>query len=372
MKAFINGSIFTGDEFLQDACILINEDQTIRIINTGQLPIDAERIDLQEGYLVPAFIDIQIYGGNGLLFSEYPSIESIKATYDYSLAGGASHILPTIATNSFDKIFEAIEAIKRYWQKKMPGVLGLHVEGPFINPVKKGAHVERYIKRPTMEDIQQLLVKGKGVIKVITLAPEVCSEEMIQYLQKNDVIVSAGHTNATYEEGISCFEKGIIAATHLYNAMSPLQHRAPGMVGAIFNSETVMSSVVADGHHVDFSAIRIAKRLMRDRLFLITDAVTENRVGIYPHHLVDDKYVVADGTLSGSALTMLKAVLNCVTHMDISLEEALRMASLYPAKVVRAGNQLGNIETGYKAELLWLYKSLAIRAVYTNGDLTVF
>ena len=193
---------------------------------------------------------------------------------------------------------------------------------------------------------------GKDVIKIITIAPEVCSDEVIQFLQAHNIIISAGHSNAAYHQAIQSFNKGINTATHLYNAMSPLQHREPGMVGAIFNHPTVMSSIVPDGYHVDFAAVKIAKKIMKERLFVITDAVTETSEGLYPHHLAGDRYE-SNGILSGSALTMMKSVKNLVQHCDIELDEALRMCSLYPAQVLGLGD-LGKIENGYQASFIEL------------------
>ena len=369
MKAFINGEIFDGEKALTGKALLVENDRIIDITNSP-VPPSAEIYDVGGDYLIPAFIDIQLYGGNGLLFAERPTVEAIQATLAFAMQGGATHILPTIATNSFEKIFEAIEAVRKYNSLGLPGVIGLHVEGPFINPAKKGAHVEQFIKKPTMQDAKEWMKRGKGIIRMITLAPEVCTDEVIRFLQDHDVVVSAGHTNATYEEGIYAFSKGIRTATHLYNAMSSLQHRAPGMVGAVFNS-SAMSSIVADGHHVDFAAIKIAKRIMNERLFLITDAVTENNEGYYQHRLQGDKFVLPDGTLSGSNLTMLKAVKNCIEYAEMNREEAFRMASLYPAQVMGLDNELGKLQKGYKAEFIRVSKSLDLTGVFTNREFTL-
>jgi N-acetylglucosamine-6-phosphate deacetylase len=371
MKAFINAKVFTGDGFLDNHAVTVDHDVITDIHPSSRLTSAKEMIDVKGGYLLPAFADLQIYGGNGLLFGEYPSVASLTATYNYSFHGGASHILPTIATNSYEKIFEAIDAVANYWKQHLPGVLGLHVEGPYINPIKKGAHVEAFIRKPNLQEVMTLVERGKGIIKIITLAPEVCSGEVLQYLKQQDIILSAGHSNATYEEASVVFANGIPAATHLFNAMSPLQHRAPGLVGAVFNAKQTKCSVVADGHHVDFAAIRIAKKLMDERLFYITDAVTENS-GIYPHKLEGDKYVVADGTLSGSALTMLKAVKNGIEHAGIPIAESFRMASLYPWQLLKRDNEYGRISKNYKAELLWLDETLEIKGIYSQSRLTRF
>ena len=313
MKAYTNGRIFTGTEILENQCVITDNEKIIGLVELQNVPTEAERIDLKGHLLAPAFIDIQIYGGNGHLFGEFPSVEALKATYVYCFAGGATHFLPTVATNSETIMLAAIEAVREYWAQGGKGVLGLHLEGPYINKVKRGAHLIEHIKQaPSVSDIKKWLDKGKGIVKIMTLAPEVCSDEIVELLQSNGVLVSGGHTNATFAEATAAFDKGIHLATHLFNAMSPLQHRELGVVGAIFEHPKVQVSLVADGYHVDFAAIRIAKKVLGERLFLITDAVTENTEGAYSHRLKGEKYVVADGTLSGSALTMVKCVQNCV------------------------------------------------------------
>jgi N-acetylglucosamine-6-phosphate deacetylase len=207
-----------------------------------------------------------------------------------------------------------------------------------------------------------MLEYGKGVIRIITLAPEVCSKEVIDLIRSYDVVISAGHSNARYEEAINGFNHGITAVTHLYNAMSPLQHRAPGLAGAAMDHSTVRASIIPDGYHVDFAAVRIAKSAMKERLFVITDAVTETTSGEYQHHLVGDKYEAA-GILSGSALTMAKAVSNLVQHANIDFGEALRMCSLYPARVMGMDNELGRIAKGYKAKMVLLTNSMDVLQV---------
>jgi N-acetylglucosamine-6-phosphate deacetylase len=364
MKAYTNGKIFTGKKIIDRHIVLTENDKIIDILTEGGIPPDIEIVDLKHGLLAPAFMDIQIYGGNGHLFGEFPSVEALKATYEYCLSGGVTHFLPTVATNSEQVMYAAIEAVRAYWQQGGKGVVGLHLEGPYINVEKRGAHLKQFIVTPSVEGVKKLLAAGKSIIKMMTLAPEVCSDEVIQLIQNQGVIVSAGHTNATYQQAANAFKKGIHVATHLFNAMSPLQHREPGVVGAILDHAKVSVSAVADGYHVDFAALRIAKKILKDRLFLITDAVTESLNGQYTHRLQGDKYVIADGTLSGSALTMLKAVKNCVEHMHIPLEEALRMASLYPAKVVGLGKKLGKIEIGYDENFILLDDNINLKKVF--------
>lgn len=363
MKAYINGKVFTGDKILPNRCVLTDQGKIVDLIEAGSVPAQAQSVDLSGNILAPAFIDLQIYGGNGHLFGEFPSVNALKATFDYCKAGGATLFLPTVATNSETVMFAAIDAVREYWRSGGTGVPGLHLEGPYINPAKRGAHLSEFIKSPTLEGVKKLFDYGRGVIKMMTLAPEICSVEVLDFLLQQDVILSAGHTNAGYTQAMTAFGKGIKTATHLFNAMSPLQHRGPGMVGAIFDHPEVRVSMVADGYHVDFPVIRIAKKLLGDRLFLITDAVAESPNGRYSHRLQGDKYVVADGTLSGSALTMGKAVKNCVSQVGIPLEEALRMASLYPAQVLGVDHALGKIDPGFDENFVILNERADVLSV---------
>jgi len=365
MKAYINARIFTGETFLTDHALITENSTIVDVVPRKMIPVNAAIVDLPNKILAPAFIDIQIYGGNGKLFSNELSVEAIQATYDYCLSGGAAHFFITLATNSMEVFYKGIDAIRDYWKGKGKGMPGLHLEGPYLNPVKRGAHIEKYIKKPTISEVKELLQYGRGVIKIMTVAPEQCDEDVIKLLQHEGVVISAGHSNATYDEGISAFDKGIKTATHLFNAMSGLQHRAPGLVGAIYDDGRVRSSIVPDGIHVDFAALRISKKIMKDRLFIITDAVTETGTGAYPHVFKGDRYTMPDETLSGSALTMMKGVKNLVTGAGIELGEALRMASLYPAQVVGMDDKLGRIEKGYAADLVVFDQAFEIHPLNT-------
>ena len=206
---------------------------------------------------------------------------------------------------------------------------------------------------------------GKDVIKIITLAPEVCSQQIIDAILSYGIVISAGHSNATYQQATHAFNNGITTATHLYNAMSPLQHRSPGIVGAVLDHAYAMSSIVPDGHHVDFAAVRIAKQIMKERLFVITDAVTETTEGYYPHHFAADKYE-SNGILSGPALTMSKAVKNLVTQCNIELSEALRMCSLYPAQVMKMENEYGVLQPGAVAAMLVMNDKFEVVKMMSN------
>jgi N-acetylglucosamine-6-phosphate deacetylase len=315
--------------------------------------------------LVPAFIDLQIYGAGEKLFAVYPEKDSLLRLKKYCNDGGAAWCMPTAASNTYDVFYKCIDAIKDYWQQGEEGILGLHIEGPWINPVKRGAHIESLIHSPSLKQAKQLFEYGKGVIKIITLAPEVCSKEVIALARSYNIIISAGHSNAAYAEAKDAFSNGITTVTHLYNAMSPLQHRAPGLVGAAMDDEKIMASIIPDGHHVDYAAIRIAKKTMGQRLFCITDAVTETREGFYRHTRKGDKYE-SDNILSGSALTMDMAVQNLVAHTGIEPDEALRMCSLYPAQVIGLQNKLGKIAAGFNSSIAVLNSDLKAVAILSQ------
>lgn len=363
LTAYTNAKVFTGQKIETGKAVLTDNNTITGIVPEKEIPSQYMQVDLKGFTLAPAFVDMQIYGGNGKLFSQELSIESLKATYEYCLHGGCSHFMITMATNTIEKFLKGFEVVRAYQKQGGKGLLGLHLEGPYIHPAKRGAHLEDCVKKPTLEEVQMLLQKGEGIFKMMTLAPEQCDEAVIDLLLQHNILLSAGHTNATYDQAYNAFNKGIPAATHLFNAMSPLQHRAPGMVGAVFNHPAVMSSIVCDGVHVDFSVVQIAKKVMKERLFFITDAVTETPEGEYQHRFKDDRYTLPDGTLSGSALTMLQCVKNGVAHAGIELEEALRMASAYPAQLI-TDQRLGKIEAGYSASFVVFDDALELQRVY--------
>ena len=344
--------LFTGRDWMMEVVIAFENGKIISITKEGYDPNNAMPL------VVPTLIDLQIYGAENKLLSEFPEADTIEKIYQYSVAGGAAYFQPTIASQSHEIILKAIDAVKAYKASGGKGCMGLHIEGPWINVVKKGAHQADIIHSPTYQEVEEIIQYGDGNIGMITIAPEVVDQNIINLIQENNIVISAGHTNATYSLANSFLDNGINVATHLYNAMSGLQHRAPGMVGALFNHPTASCSLVADGYHVDFAAIKIAKKIMGDRLFCITDAVTTTNTGLYQHALMGDKYE-SKGVLSGSALTQLKSVKNLVENVGIELGEAIKMCSLYPAKIMQQNEILGTIEMGGKADLLCLSADLS-------------
>src|SRR6218665_657078 len=364
-KAYTAAAIFTGEEWLAGYGGITENGRITGIIPAAEIPSSVVVEHFEGCMLVPSFIDVQIYGAHGKLFSMFREPAALQELNQYCRTGGAAFCLPTLATNTPEVFRECIDAVRQYWKEGGQGIYGLHLEGPWFNPIRRGAHIEALIHPPTMDEVKALLEYGEGVIKFITLAPEICGPAIISYIASQGIIVSAGHSNATYTEAKQGFENGATTVTHLYNAMSPLQHRAPGLVGAVMDDDTVMASIIPDGHHVDYAAIRIAKQVMKDRLFVITDAVTETDDGPYPHTFAGDKYE-ASGILSGSALNMIKSVQRLTSYCNIELEEALRMCSLYPAKVIRMDHTLGRIADGYDAKMTVISKELEVIRVLDN------
>jgi N-acetylglucosamine-6-phosphate deacetylase len=366
-QALINASIFTGEERLENKALLISNGKIQSIIDPEQVPSGFNITDLQGLMLAPGLIDLQIYGSGGKLFGALPDEEGLEQMEKDLLSQGTTGFFATAATNSDEVVLKAIDAAKAYRKRATGNFLGLHLEGPYLNVKRKGAHPEKYIKKGTLAEIKSWVERAEGELKMMTIAPELQDQELIDFLHSNNIIISAGHSDATYEEALSFLNKPVQAATHLYNAMPPIHHRAAGLVPAIFKLKPY-TSIVADGVHVSFPMIELAKRELGDRLFLITDAVTETNEGVYQHVFKGDRYTMPDGTLSGSCLTMIEAVENCVLKVGISLEEALRMASTYPARLI-GDNDRGLIKAGRRADIIVFDKEFKQHSTYISGKL---
>ena len=366
-QAFINARIFTGEEILENKALLISNGQIHSIADPEQIPPGFKITDLKDLIIAPGLIDLQIYGSGGKLFGALPDEEGLEQMEKDLLAQGTTGFFATAATNSDEVVNQAIDAAKAYRKRSIGNFLGLHLEGPYLNIKRKGAHPEKFIKKGNLKEIKSWVERAEGELKMMTIAPELQDQELIDFLYSNNIIISAGHSDPTYEEASSFLNNPVQAATHLYNAMPPIHHRAAGLVPAIFKLKPY-TSIVADGVHVSFPMIELAKRELGDRLFLITDAVTETNEGIYPHIFKGDRYTMPDGTLSGSCLSMLKAVENCVLKVNIPLDEALRMASTYPARLMGAQNR-GLIKEGYRADIIVINKELKHHSTYFSGKL---
>jgi N-acetylglucosamine-6-phosphate deacetylase len=364
ITALHNLQIISNGQITPGKAILISGQKIKGIVSSTAIPQDAEKIDLKGAFVAPGLIDLQIYGTGGKLFAGTPVVEALEQMENDMLSQGTIGFFATIGTNTNEIVEQGIEAAKVYRDRCRGNFWGLHLEGPYLNPIKKGAHPEKFIKKGTLAEVQRWIEMADGVIKMMTIAPELQDKEVIDYLNDNGVILSSGHSNATYQQGKSFLNNPIKAVTHLYNAMPQMHHREPGYIPAIFE-ERPYTSVVADGIHVDFAMIRLAKRELGDKLFLITDAVTTTNQGAYQHQFTGDRYVMPDGTLSGSCLTMLKAVENCVNHLNIPLAEAVNMASLYPAQLADVNK--GKVEAGFDADLIVFDSSYNVKATFLAG-----
>lgn len=363
--AFVNGTIFTGKEKITGKALITKEDTITKMVQNEAVEEGIKKIDCNNLIIAPGFIDLQIYGAGGYLFSNAPSPEALHAMAKALVSSGTTGFYPTLATNSMDIFLQAIKVVK---ENLHPAVLGLHFEGPYLNPIKRGAHIKEYIRKAEKKEVEGLLKEAEGVLKIMTLAPEMVDEAIITLLKDNGVIISAGHSNATFKEAVKGYDRGITTTTHLFNAMSSMHHRDTGIPGAVYLSKNIYASIIADGIHVDYNTLMISKKIVKERLFLITDAVEENKEGAYIHVKKEDRFTLPDGTLSGSKLTLLKAVRNCVEHAEISLDEALRMASTYPAQVMNLSDR-GKIEPGLKANLTIFSKDYKPVFTVLNGEL---
>lgn len=362
LTALVNAAFFTGREEITGKALLIEDGIVKGWTEAVSIPAEARIIDQQGCNISAGLLDLQIYGGGGLMFSDDPSAVTLQTIADGLVRTGTTGFLITLATNSLELFEAAIDVVR---DNPHPAVLGLHLEGPYINPVKRGAHIPQYIKKPERKEVEALLKRAQGVIKMMTLAPEMCDPEIIRLLLDNGVVISAGHSNATFEEATKGFAQGIQTSTHLFNAMSPLHHRDTGLPGAVYQSSTAYASIIPDGVHVDFEALSISKKMMGKRLFLITDAV-EPSTGAYPHVRQKDRFTLPDGTLSGSAITMLQGIRNCVEKVGVPLPEALRMATVYPARLMGMP-QRGEITVGLKANLTIFDQTFHPVDVYVDG-----
>jgi N-acetylglucosamine-6-phosphate deacetylase len=364
MIAITNCSYYKADEILKNQTILI-QDELISSIGDIDVPSGFEIVDAAGMLVSPGFMDLQIYGSGGNLFSAYPTVETLRQM-DLDLIGkGTTAFLACLATNSIDVFYQAIEAAKAY-RKEAKAFMGLHLEGPYLNPKRLGAHPAAYIKKATLAEVKGLLEAAEGMVKMMTLAAELQEPQVIAYLLEQGVVLSLGHSDANFEQATYAYNNGFTTTTHLFNAMPSIHHRAPNLPVALFSHPTAMASIISDGQHVNFEVVKMSSKLLNERLFLITDAVTACTIGPYKHRLEGDKYVTEDGTLSGSNISLLQAVQNCINHCGIKKELALKMASTYPAQVIKR-HDLGELAVGKQATLLILSDELALKKVFVAG-----
>ena len=374
MYALTNCKIYTGNDVLVDHAVVIKDQLIDSVCPLADLPQGLETLDLNGVNVSPGFIDLQLNGCGGVMFNDEITAETMQVMHKANLKSGCTSYLPTLITSSDEDMRQAIAAARDYHAQYQNQSLGLHLEGPYLNVMKKGIHSVDYI-RPSDDSMINFICENADVITKVTLAPEHNAPEHIQQLKDAGIIVAIGHTNATYAEARKGFESGITFATHLFNAMTPMVGREPGVVGAIYDTPDVYAGVIADGFHVDYANIRIAHKLKGEKLILVTDAAAPAGADIDHFIFVgkkvyyrDGKCVDENGTLGGSALTMIEAVQNTVEHVGIALDEALRMATLYPAKAIGVEEQLGRVKQGMVANLAIFDRDFKVQATVVNGQ----
>lgn len=377
MYALTHGRIYTGHEILDDHAIVVANGLIERICPLSELPADIEQRTLNGAIISPGFIDVQLNGCGGVQFNdtaEAVTVETLEIMQKANEKSGCTSYLPTLITTSDELMKQGIAVMRDYLSQHPNQALGLHLEGPWLNIVKKGTHNPDYVRKPDSELVDYLCANADVITKV-TLAPEMAGPEVISKLSAAGIVVSAGHSNATLKEAKIGFRAGISFATHLYNAMPYITGREPGLVGAIFDEPDVYCGIIADGLHVDYANIRNAKRIKGDKLCLVTDATAPAGANIeqfifagktiyYRNGLCVDE----NGTLSGSALTMIEGVRNLVEHCGIALDEVLRMATLYPARAMGVATRLGSIAPGMVANLTAFTHDFKIIKTIVNGN----
>ena len=376
LKALTNGRVFDGEQLLRDHAVIVDGQRIQAIVPQQQISTDGVEVhNLNGNYLVPGFIDLQVNGGGGVMFNSAPTVETIRTIGTAHCRYGTSGFLPTLITTCFDVMAQAIAAVDQAIAEHVPGVLGIHLEGPFLNPEKKGAHDARQFCALNQQGLELIssLKQGKTIV---TLAPELTSPDMMAALKARGVIVCAGHSNADYQQARRALDAGLNGFTHLYNAMTQPQSRQPGMVGAALEDRQSWFGIIADGYHVhpaSFCTAVMAKQ--KGGAILVTDAMST--VGSQQDsfvldgeiiYSVDGRCVNRAGSLAGSDLDMMSAVNNASQFAHIEWLEALRMASRYPARALGLGNELGDIKPGYRASFAVIDNNRKVVESWIDGN----
>ena len=364
--------IFDGQNFLLDHAVVVEGERIAAIVPYAERPPGAAR-DLAGGLLAPGYIDVQVNGGGGVLFNEDPTPEAIARIAAAHRQHGTVGLLPTLVTDA-PQVMTAAIAATREARRRTPATLGLHLEGPFLDPRRRGAHELKYIRDLAPGDVETIVDADCGAV-MVTLAPNRVGAASIAELARRGVLVSLGHSEASYEEARAAIQAGARAFTHLFNAMSASVGREPGMAGAALDLADAFVGIIADGHHVHEANLRIALAAKRhDRFMLISDAMPPTAGG--PDHFdLQGRRVtrangclrLEDGTLAGSVLTMDEAVRYVVNVVGVDLGDALAMASRVPATFLRRDNELGRIAPGHLASLVHLDDELRVLETWIEG-----
>ena len=375
IKAITGGRIFDGERWHEGGSLVVDGARVVGV--TAEPPAGAERVDAEGALVVPGFIDLQVNGGGGVMFNDQPTRDGIERIIRAHAQFGTTKLMPTLITDSREITAEARNAGREAGMRGVPGFLGIHLEGPHLSVARKGAHDPQLIRPMEAGDLDLLCTHGREAgLLLTTLAPESVSRDQVRALADAGVVVSLGHTDTTCADALGYFEAGARMVTHLFNAMSPLTHREPGLVGAALHSRTAYAGMIADGFHVDPVAMGAALRAKTGpgRIFIVTDAMSTigtddtglllNGRQIYRE---GGRLTLADGTLAGADIDMLSSVLFVHGTMGYPLEEALRMASLYPAQAMGLAQTHGSLLPGRMADFILLEPTLSIRSVFIDG-----
>ncbi|MEZ5812764.1 MAG: N-acetylglucosamine-6-phosphate deacetylase [Rhizobiaceae bacterium] len=375
------GRIFDGEAFCKDAAVVVEDGMVAEIVGPAEIERRAdlaggEVVRLDTGMLVPGFVDLQVNGGGGRMLNDDPSVETIKAICRAHAALGTTAILPTLITDTPEKVRAAVEAAVVANDERVAGFLGLHLEGPHLSVARKGAHDPALIRAMTDDDLE-LLLAAAGLLPhlKVTVAPESVTPAQIAVLTRAGVVISLGHTDAGLGAAREAARAGARCVTHLFNAMSPLTHREPGMVGAALTTGELYAGLIADGYHVDVAAIRIAlaAKTGPGKIFLVSDAMavtgselTSFKLGGRTIYRKDGRLTLADGTLAGADLDMVGAVAFMVDKVGVGIEEALKMATAYPAECIGADHH-GHLRPGARADFVHLDDRFRVGQIWQGG-----
>ncbi len=369
--ALINGRVLIDGALRDGVAVVVGDTKVVAVVPFAEAP--ADRIDLAGDILAPGFIDTQVNGGANVLFNDDPSVEAIARIGAAHRAFGTTGFLPTLISDDISVITLAVDAVDAAIEAGVPGVLGIHIEGPFLNVERKGIHRAEKILALDEAGFAQLVRLKRGCT-LVTLAPERTTADFIRRLVGAGVRVAAGHTEASYEEAVEAIEAGLSGITHLFNAMPPLANRAPGIVGAALSHSSVMSGIIVDGRHVHPATLKIALRARGPEGFmLVTDAMPS--VGGAPDFMLQGTHIRVEGgvcvddsgTLAGSSLDMTTAVRNCVEMLDVPAATALEMASLHPARFLQVDDRYGTIKPGTAANFVRLSAGLRVAGTCFEG-----
>ena len=372
--ALVNGRVLQDDGFVGGLAVVLESARIAAVIPEREARGSA-LVDLGGGLLLPGFIDVQVNGGGGALFNDSRDVDTIRRIGAAHRNFGTTGFLPTLISDDLQVVEEAMRAAGAAIEARVPGVLGIHVEGPFLNETRKGVHDASWFRELDEGGIRLLTSLPTGRT-LVTLAPEMTTPGFIDKLAAAGVIVCAGHTDASYEETREALKHGLAGFTHLFNAMSQLTSRRPGAVGAALEDQESWCGIIVDGQHVDPAVLRIALRCKRrDRFMLVTDAMPSVGTSRKQFTLQGREITVSgaacvdsDGNLAGSHMDMAGAVRNAVQMLGVSLPEAVRMASAHPADFLGLGGEMGRIAPGLRANLVLADDQLAVRETWIDGE----